>query len=717
MKEQEQAPEKERRDWVIILIILLFGFLCVILAGGWAIRFAPTWRLDTDMGSNIDPNSDFLTNRPSEFLEPLDPSILTQPAWINIFLTPGASFETSIPVTSLPTSTPLATNTAILPTNTLVGPSPTSTLVGPSPTNTFIYIPPPPTNTPKPPPPLIPVDFSITKTDGVTTYTPGLTLTYTVVVTNNSSVNVSGVTVSDTKPSQVTTWGWCVAPCTPTANTNANLSTTVNLAAGNSITYSILANIDLGATGNLVNTASVGVPSGYIDTNNGNSSATDTDTLTTISADLSITKDDGVTIVNNGNTVTYTVRVTNSGPDTVTGAILSDPAVAGLNKTGVLCSGTPSQCVTPPSVAQIQNGTFALPTLTNGQFYEISISASVTATSGNVTNTATVSAPAGVNDPNTANNSASDTDAVTLTADLQITKTDNSTDYVANALKTYVITVTNFGPSDVTGASVTDLTLTNATNSNLAGSTWSCSGTGGASCTPFGFNVNINDTVVNLPSGSSVTYTVLALVVASPSGSLDNTATVTAPAGITDPNLANNSVTDSDTLIVSSGTSYGNIGAGQDGAYENLNDGDSIILSLSSAITVDGTHAGPELIYYERDAGGWVNMDWIILEVSDGSNWYSILNWGDGLGNTGTNIDVVTSPPNSTDCATEADNCHIDGALLADFGGNGVYSGIIIDLDALSPGIIPSGTTVSYVRITVPPGSGTAGIDGIYVVP
>ena len=586
MIEQEQTPEKKRRDWVIILIILLIGFLCVILAGGWAIRFAPTWRLDTDMGSNIDPNSDFLTNRPSDFIAPLDPSILTQPAWINVFLTPGAVFETSIPSTSLPTNTPLATNTAIL---TVI--PPTNTLVGPSPTNTLIFFP-PPTNTPKPPQPptntpFPVVDLAITKDDGNVSYIAGGTVTYTITVINNGPDDVIGAVITDNLPAQITTWSWActsqnggASGCNAVTNSSVNFSDTIDLPNGASIVYTVTANVSGSATGNLINTATIGVPAGYSDTVPGNNSSTDTDTLTTLSADLSITKDDGMTIVNNGNTVTYTVRVTNSGPDTVTGAILSDPAVAGLNKTGVLCSGTPSQCVTPPSVAQIQNGTFTLPTLTNGQFYEISISASVTATSGNVTNTATVSTPAGVNDP--------------------------------------------------------------------------------------------------------------------------NTATVTVPLGVTDPNLGNNSATDSDTLIVPD-PQPGQIGTSSDGSYYQLPTGQTLTLNIP--VVADGDVGTYDLVVYEFDNGGTVFMDWIEIQVGDGSNWYTVFYWGNNLADTNSDINFnnfpVLSPP-------EPDERPL---VTATYFYNG--PGILIDIDPF----VSSGT-YPYIRIKAPPGDidGTE-IDGIEILP
>jgi hypothetical protein len=94
----------------------------------------------------------------------------------------------------------------------------------------------------------------------------------------------------------------------------------------------------------------------------------------------------------------------------------------------------------------------------------------------------------------------------------------------------------------VTGATVSDTIPAGATGfsyhtTGTISSGWTASGSGA-----------INDTV-NLEVGGSITYTVTATIDPSATGSLTNIATVTAPAGIADPNTANNSATDTDTLF------------------------------------------------------------------------------------------------------------------------------------------------------------------------
>src|SRR5207245_7265786 len=56
----------------------------------------------------------------------------------------------------------------------------------------------------------------------------------------------------------------------------------------------------------------------------GNNSASDNDTQIAPSADLSLTKTDGVTSVNQGATLTYTIVASNAGPSAVTGATVTD---------------------------------------------------------------------------------------------------------------------------------------------------------------------------------------------------------------------------------------------------------------------------------------------------------------------------------------------------------------------------------------------------------
>ena len=148
---------------------------------------------------------------------------------------------------------------------------------------------------------LFPVaDLSITKTDHVTSATPGGSVTYTIVASNAGPSSDPQARVSDTFPaSETATWSCTGAGGgTCTGMGSGNINDTVNLPAGGSVTYTVQAAISPAATGSVANTARVtnGLTS---DSNGQNNADTDTDTLSP-AADLSISKDDGVTTATPG---------------------------------------------------------------------------------------------------------------------------------------------------------------------------------------------------------------------------------------------------------------------------------------------------------------------------------------------------------------------------------------------------------------------------------
>src|SRR5262249_56490155 len=111
-----------------------------------------------------------------------------------------------------------------------------------------------------------------------------------------------------------------------------------------------------------------------------------------------------------------------------------------------------------------------LVTLRAGTHATFTVSGTVPAdTTGQLTNTATVTPPVGVTDPVPGNNSATDTNPVGPQADLTISKVSSPDPYVPGAPLTYTIVVTNAGPSNVTDARVLD-----ALPAPLAGFAWTC---------------------------------------------------------------------------------------------------------------------------------------------------------------------------------------------------------------------------------------------------
>ncbi|HTX91046.1 MAG TPA: SdrD B-like domain-containing protein, partial [Anaerolineales bacterium] len=386
-------------------------------------------------------------------------------------------------------------------------------------------------------------DLRTTKTDGIATYIPGSSVTYTVVVRNTGPSDALASVVTDNIPAQLSSWTWACAGvtggatgCDAAASNSVNFTDTVNLPSGSTMTYTVTANIKSSATGNLVNTASIAPAAGITDPTPGNNSATDTDTQNS-RADLSVTKTDSVAQYVPGMSVTYTVTVANSGPSDALASVVTDNIPTQLSSWAWACSGVTGGATGCDAAASNSINFTDTVDLPSGSSLTYTVAANIkSSATGNLVNTATVAAAAGVTETNAANNTATDTDTQHTQVDLSITKTDGVAQYVPGTSVTYTITVSNSGPSDATGATVTDSFPAGVT------ATWTCAGVGGATCTASGSG-NLS-TSANIPAGQHVTYTVTANIVSSLTGDLVNTATVAHPA---DTNSANNSATDTDT--------------------------------------------------------------------------------------------------------------------------------------------------------------------------
>jgi uncharacterized repeat protein (TIGR01451 family) len=132
-------------------------------------------------------------------------------------------------------------------------------------------------------------------------------------------------------------------------------------------------------------------------------------------------------------------------------------------------------------------------------------------------------------------------------ADLSVTKTDGKTTYTAGTSTTYTIVVRNAGPNNVTGAALADVLPPGAAASGNSWAFVAGSATGGASVAGATSGTGALNTTVNLPAGSSLTFTQTVQFAAAATGSQTNTVTVTPPAGTTDPTPGNNTATDTDT--------------------------------------------------------------------------------------------------------------------------------------------------------------------------
>jgi len=451
-------------------------------------------------------------------------------------------------------------------------------------------------------------DVAITKADGAATEVPGTTVTYTIVASNGGPDSATGVTVSDTFPAilsgcsttSVAAGGATGNDAGPVAG---NLSDSgITLPAGGTVTYTATCTISAAATGTLANTATISSATG--DPVSGNNSATDTDTLTP-QTDLAITKTDGATTEIPGTPVTYTLTVTNAGPSDAVGATVADTFPAIVTGVTWTCAGA-NGGTCPANGAGNINALVGLPAAGGASVTFTATGNISAAATGTLSNTATVAAGAGATDPVPANNSATDTDTLSVESDLAITKTDGSATEVPGTPVTYTITASNAGPSNNPAATVAD-----TFPAIVGGVTWSCIGAGGGTC-PAAGSGDINS-VVNLPAGGSVTFTATGTIASSATGTLANTATVAAAGGTTDPTPGNNSATDTDSLVPSSDIeitkddSADPPPAGQDLIYTltvtNLGPSDATGVAVSDPLPADVT-------YVSDDCGGANTPPW-----------------------------------------------------------------------------------------------------------
>jgi uncharacterized repeat protein (TIGR01451 family) len=226
--------------------------------------------------------------------------------------------------------------------------------------------------------------------------------------------------------------------------------------------------------------------------------ATDGNTVLTPQADIGVTKTDGVTAAVPGGQVVYTIVASNSGPSDDPSVAVTDTFPAGLacGWTSVEAGGVTGN--TNNAGPANLGDTLSMP---SGSSVTYTVTCNIaSASTGTLSNTASVSAS--VTDNNGTNDVATDGDTVlTPQADIGVTKTDGVTSAVPGNQVVYTIVASNNGPSTDPTVSVTDTFPAGLTCG------WTSVAAGGASGnTNNPGPANLSDTL-NMPPGSSVTYT------------------------------------------------------------------------------------------------------------------------------------------------------------------------------------------------------------------
>jgi uncharacterized repeat protein (TIGR01451 family) len=327
------------------------------------------------------------------------------------------------------------------------------------------------------------------------------TLTFTIANTSELAAK-NGWSLTDTLPA-----GLAVAS-PAAASTTCGAGQVTAVAGGGSVAVS--GNLNAGQASC---TASVNVTSSIARTyTNGPDNMTRTgleapppSTVQFQSADLAIVKSASPDTITPGENVTYTLEVTNHGPDPAVAVRVSDPLPSGL--TFVSAS--------PGCSAAAADVTCAVGTLAAGASQTFTVTSSVASSvTGRLTNTATVDSVTA--DPDPGDNTSTVTVPSEGVADLSITKVASTSTVGPGGQVLYTLVVENDGPSNATGVVVTDAPPAGlvAQSANPAQGTCAIAG-GRVSCS-----------LGDLASGGSTQVLVTAQGAAGASGSLTNTTTV-----------------------------------------------------------------------------------------------------------------------------------------------------------------------------------------------
>jgi uncharacterized repeat protein (TIGR01451 family) len=385
-------------------------------------------------------------------------------------------------------------------------------------------------------PPAPAPDLSIAKVGVVS----GNTVTYTITVTNNGTVPATGpIVVQDSLPSAPAGVQFAGASGTCSGGLAGPIVCTSSsaLAAGGQLAITVALTVPASG-GTVTNCASVtqGLVAGTpAETNVANNRACATNTVTaTVSPppDLSITK---VGVVS-GNTVTYTITVTNNGTVPTPGSIVMQdslplvPAGLQFSSTGGTCSGFGAvPCL----------WSYSTP-LAPGAQLTYTVTVVVPVSGGTVTNCASVAQGLNVGTPaeaNLANNRACTTNTVPppqTSPDMSITKVG----VVSGNTVTYTITATNNGTVSAPGPIV----MQDSLPSTPAGVQFSGATGSSGTCTGVGAGPIVCTSSSALAAGAQVTYTVTLTAPAS-GGTVINCASVKRGSDAVIPdetNLANN---------------------------------------------------------------------------------------------------------------------------------------------------------------------------------
>jgi uncharacterized repeat protein (TIGR01451 family) len=298
--------------------------------------------------------------------------------------------------------------------------------------------------------PTAPADLHVAKAVDDAAPNEGDSIEYTILLHNLGPGAASGVVVADSLPAGVTYSA--DSPSQGLYDFASGFWTLGDLAAGDSASLSITADVDPGTAGStIVNGASIAASSS-LDPNSGND--TDSAAVVVQSADLGVVKYSNKGTAAENSSVTFTIWLHNYGPDPATSVVVADTLPPQVSFLGA---------VTSQGLYDDATGLWSVGTVAPGDSASLLVSVQVNpGTSGQtVTNTAHV-AGADQADPNAANDSHSASFSVLFivtldVANLSVTKTANLSVADEGDTVRFTVALTNSGPQDATNVELTDL--------------------------------------------------------------------------------------------------------------------------------------------------------------------------------------------------------------------------------------------------------------------
>ncbi|MFC1976354.1 Calx-beta domain-containing protein, partial [Chloroflexota bacterium] len=275
---------------------------------------------------------------------------------------------------------------------------------------------------------------------------PGDSITYTIFVTNSGTVTVTNVLISDSLPANTNFVTGSISLDPPGVGTVGSapptLASDLTITAGQQVTVTFVVTVDTAAAPASVITNMVVVTSSET-----LSSTTAVVTNTVASADLSISKRDNPDPVNANGALTYTLSITNAGPNTAQNVMVTDtlpPGVSFGSATGIGWSCSHLGGVVTCTAASLAVGITS----------NITLNVTAPVTSGVISNTAIVTTTI---DPDAMTNTATETTTVTGLADLELRKTVTPGIVVPGQPLTYTVIYTNNGPGVANNIVITDV--------------------------------------------------------------------------------------------------------------------------------------------------------------------------------------------------------------------------------------------------------------------